>query len=60
MGKTEKPKVKSKPRLKLTDKEQSERFIEAARNLGIEETGPKFERAIKTILPEHRKIERPG
>ncbi len=35
---------------KLTDKAQSERFIEAARNLGIEETGETFERAIKTIL----------
>jgi hypothetical protein len=37
----------SKP--KTTDKAQSERFIEAARKLGVEETGDAFERAIQRI-----------
>lgn len=44
----EKPKPK---RPKLTDKRQSERFIEAARKLESDETGALFEAAIKTLLP---------
>ncbi|MEA2921347.1 MAG: hypothetical protein QOF07_1310 [Bradyrhizobium sp.] len=42
-------KKKAKP--KLTDKEQSERFIETARKLGVKEDGKEFEMAIKRILP---------
>jgi hypothetical protein len=49
MTKAEKPKAKPKP--KYTDKAQSERFIEAARKLGIEETGEAFERAFTQIAP---------
>lgn len=43
-------KPKPKPKPKLTDKAQSERFIEAARKLDIEETGETFEKAFKTII----------
>jgi hypothetical protein len=42
MAKAEKAKSKPKPKSKFTDKEQSERFIEAARKLGIEEHTQKF------------------
>jgi hypothetical protein len=40
---------------KLTDKEQSERFELAARELGADETGAPFERAIETILSDRGK-----
>lgn len=50
MAKAEKPKAKPKP--KFTDKEQSERFIETARKLGVETTGEKFEEAVKKILKQ--------
>ncbi len=55
MVKTEKPKAKPKP--KFTDKSQSERFIETARNLGVEETGETFERTFQKIVhhPSHAK-----
>jgi hypothetical protein len=38
-------KKKAKP--KIEDKEQSERFIEAARELGVDESGKAFERAME-------------
>ena len=49
MAKAEKPKAKRKPRAKFTDKEQSERFIKAARELGVEETGDAFDTTIKRV-----------
>jgi hypothetical protein len=48
-AKNPKPKAKAK-RPQYTDKAQSERFIEAARERGIEETGLGFERAVSTII----------
>lgn len=45
-----KPAGKAKAK-KLSQKEQSERFKEAARTLGVDESGEAFERAIKAILP---------
>lgn len=42
-GKTRKPKE--------TQKEQSARFIEAARVVGVDETGDEFERAMNRISP---------
>jgi hypothetical protein len=48
VAKAEKPKAKRKP--KFTDKAQSERFIESARKLGIEETGEAFDKAVDKIL----------
>jgi hypothetical protein len=46
---------KAKPKRKSprnTDKEQSERFIETARKLEADESGKRFERAFKRILPK--------
>ena len=40
-------KKKAKP--KLSDKEQSERFKETARELGVDETGEEFEKAFEAI-----------
>jgi hypothetical protein len=54
MAKAEKPRSKPKPR--FTDKAESERFIEAARKLGIEETGEAFERAFEKIVPPKQPI----
>jgi hypothetical protein len=48
MAKAQKSKAKPKP--KFTDKAESERFIEAARKLGIEETGEAFERAFRKVV----------
>jgi hypothetical protein len=50
MAKAEKAKAKRQPKPKFIDKQQSERFIEAARRLGIEETGERFERVFKKIV----------
>ena len=50
----EKKKTRAKP--KLTDKEQSERFIKAARELGVEaESGRRFEQAFTAILTNRGK-----
>jgi hypothetical protein len=48
-----KPKPKRRPRSKphFDDRAQSERFIEAARELGIEEAGTAFDDAFMTIAP---------
>lgn len=46
-----KPKPSGKKAERLSQKEQSERFIEAARSLGSDETGQQFERAIGVVLP---------
>jgi len=46
----EKPKPKAKLKPKFTDKAQSERFIATARELGIEETGAKFDSAFQRIV----------
>ena len=43
-------KKKAKP--KLTDKEQSERFKQTARELGVDESGKPFEKAIRRIVPK--------
>ena len=34
---------------------QKERFIETAREVGVDETGKEFERAMKKIVPEKAK-----
>jgi len=39
----------------MTQTEQSERFIETARQLGVDESGEEFERAVKILLPERGK-----
>jgi hypothetical protein len=54
-GSKAKAKATAKPKPKFTDKAESERFIEAARKLGIEETGEIFEAAFKKIVSPRRK-----
>lgn len=49
MAQRPKAKPKRKDR-KDTDKEQSARFIETARELGVDESGEKFEKVFKEIL----------
>lgn len=50
MAKAGAPK-KAKPKLKLSDKEQSERFKQTAREIGVDESGKKFEAAIEKLVP---------
>ena len=45
-------KQKAKP--KLSDKEQSERFKQTARELDVDESGVEFERATRKILSPSR------
>jgi hypothetical protein len=40
-----------KPKINRHDPAQSERFIEAAREAGMDETGEIFERAFEKIVP---------
>lgn len=50
----EKPKTRGAPDkagAAAKQKTQSERFIKAAREFGVDETGRDFERAIKKIAP---------
>ena len=51
-----KPSVKAKPSPKFTDKEQSERFVEAARKLGVESTS-EFDVTTERILAKRPKAE---
>jgi hypothetical protein len=45
-------KAKPKPKPKMTDKEQSERFIETARKLGAdEESTERFDEVFRKIAP---------
>ena len=50
-------KQKAKP--KLSDSEQYERFKEAARKLGVDESGKAFEEAFQKIVPPKRPVKRP-
>ncbi len=55
-----KPKARSpakrstKAAKKAPEKPQCERFIEAARSIGVDETGMEFEGALKRIVPPQR------
>jgi hypothetical protein len=57
MAKASAPK-KKKAKPKLTDKEQSERFIETARELDVEDNPSRFEEVFKNLVPP--KIRRLG
>jgi hypothetical protein len=46
------PKKVEKPK---DQKEQSARFIEAARKIGVDESGREFERALRKIVPAKQK-----
>jgi hypothetical protein len=50
MAKAGAPK-KKKAKPKLTDKEQSERFKQIAREIDVDETGKAFDEALEKILP---------
>jgi hypothetical protein len=51
-----KPKRKSRKGTS-TDKDQSARFIEAARMLGVDETGKEFDAALKKIVPAKKRFQ---
>jgi hypothetical protein len=55
MAKAGAPK-KKKAKPKLTDKKQSERFKEAARELGVDESGNRFDEALEKIILERERI----
>ena len=44
-------KPKAKPKPKIDDKAQFERFVETARKLGAEEAGEQFEETFAKIVP---------
>jgi len=51
-----KGKKKSLSRSKIeAEKTQAERFIEAARSLGVDESGKEFERVLTRIIPPKRR-----
>jgi hypothetical protein len=52
MAKAGTPK-KKKAKPKLTDKEQSERFKQTARELGVDESGERFERTFSSVVLGH-------
>jgi hypothetical protein len=54
MAKAGAPK-KAKPKPQLTDKEQSERFKQAARELGVDESGEEFERVFQKVVSQKPK-----
>ena len=45
---------------KAKEKSQRERFIEAAREVGVDESGDEFERALDQIVPPKRKGQAPA
>jgi len=47
----EKPNRRPKPKTNRTNPAQSERFIEAARKAGMDESGETFEAAFKKLVP---------
>jgi len=56
MAEKPKPNPKSKRKGQFTDKAQSERFNEAARELGVEEAGQAFDDAFRKIIPPKTKL----
>ena len=43
--------AKAAKKKKTKEKPQRERFIEAARSIGVDESGKEFDRALKKIVP---------
>jgi hypothetical protein len=52
---TGKPKPRKRSKPKRTDKKQSDRFIAAAKALGLDGSGTAFERAMDTLAPKKPK-----
>jgi hypothetical protein len=50
-----KAKGKSRSKSQGSEKTQFERFIEAARSIGVDESGEEFERAFSKIVPPKRR-----
>lgn len=51
-----KPKTRVAPRKakqKIEDRAQSERFIQAAREIGADESGKAFDKAVSKLLKKH-------
>jgi hypothetical protein len=48
-----------KDRSKGAEKSQAERFIETARQVGVDETDKEFERALKEVAPPKRSTKIP-
>lgn len=46
--------MEDKPKQSGKDKKQSKRFIEKAREIGVDESGETFERAFKKAVPPKR------
>lgn len=51
-------KPSEKPKPKLSDKEQSERFKETARKLGASESADAFDRTFKAIVSVRRSVKK--
>lgn len=43
--------VAKKPKPEPDNKEQSSRFVETAKALGVDESGKDFDRAMKSVIP---------
>jgi hypothetical protein len=48
-------KPSAKPEAKGPEKSQRERFIETAREIGVDETGKEFMRALRKVVPPRRR-----
>ena len=55
MAKAAAPPKGKKAKPKLTDKEQSERFIQTARELGVDESPESFEKRFRKIVVSPRR-----
>jgi hypothetical protein len=53
-GRAKKRTAKAAPPKTSKEKSQRERFIEAARDIGVDETGEAFEKAVARIVPTRR------
>lgn len=51
VGSVAKRPSKAAKKTKATEKPQRERFIEAARAIGVDESGKEFEKALRKIVP---------
>jgi hypothetical protein len=49
------PRKAPKPKAAAKDQAQFERFVEAARSLGVDESGKEFEREFAKIVPARQK-----
>lgn len=49
------PKPAKKPSRKMADKAQFERFVEAARKIGVDESPEALDRAFEKIAPQPRR-----